>query len=404
MPKKSKHHLRLAVVLSHPVQYYSPWFREIARESRLDLKVFYLWDSGVAKTEDRTFQTSFSWDIPLLDDYESEFVTNLSRDPGTHHFSGLDNPGLIDAISQWGPDAILIFGYAWKTHLKVLFSPQLRRIPKLLRGDSHDLHPRTGLKATLIKQLKRGILKRFSHCLAVGHANREYLLEHGVAERNITLVPHCVDNARFSTEVETSREAAADWKAGMDLSSDRPVALFAGKFEPKKRPGDLLEAFLKLPHTNTSAAPALLMVGGGPLEAELRRQAGEALGKTVFFAPFQNQSQMPKVYAAGSFIVLPSFGNGETWGLAINEAMNLCLPAIVSSHVGCARDLIIPNETGWIFESSNVSELQSILKEALSDLGKTRKMGHSAKAHIASFSYEEATKTLLSALEGLKDN
>ena len=37
---------RLAIVASHPVQYYAPWFRHLAATNRLDLKVFYLWDGG----------------------------------------------------------------------------------------------------------------------------------------------------------------------------------------------------------------------------------------------------------------------------------------------------------------------------------------------------------------------
>ena len=38
---------RLAVVLSHPTQYYSPWFRWLATHTDLDLHVFYLWEFGV---------------------------------------------------------------------------------------------------------------------------------------------------------------------------------------------------------------------------------------------------------------------------------------------------------------------------------------------------------------------
>ena len=42
--------LRLAIVLSHPVQYYSPWFRHLAAREELSVKVFYLWDFGVKET------------------------------------------------------------------------------------------------------------------------------------------------------------------------------------------------------------------------------------------------------------------------------------------------------------------------------------------------------------------
>ena len=69
---------RLAVVISHPIQYYSPWFRHLADRDELKLKVFYLWDFGIKETTDEKFGTSFSWDIPLLDGYNFEFLKNMS--------------------------------------------------------------------------------------------------------------------------------------------------------------------------------------------------------------------------------------------------------------------------------------------------------------------------------------
>ena len=86
---------RVAVVISHPTQYYSPWFRALAVEATLSIKVFYLWDFGVAQRHDRQFGRSFQWDVDLLSGYEHEFVPNGARDPGTHHFRGLDNPSLL---------------------------------------------------------------------------------------------------------------------------------------------------------------------------------------------------------------------------------------------------------------------------------------------------------------------
>jgi hypothetical protein len=82
----------LAIVLSHPTQYYSPWFRHISAQGELKLRVFYLWDFGVQPRMDVQFGQTVQWDIPLLDGYDSEFVPNDSRDPGTHWFGGLDNP------------------------------------------------------------------------------------------------------------------------------------------------------------------------------------------------------------------------------------------------------------------------------------------------------------------------
>lgn len=406
---------RLAIVLSHPVQYYAPWFRHLAAREELRLKVFYLWDFGVKETRDRSFGTVFVWDIPMLEGYDSEFLPNRSKDPGTHHFRGLDNPGAVRALAAWKPDAVLLFGYNYQTHIRLLLSHKLSGIRFFFRGDSHELVPRTYWRNRLGLQLRRLVFKRFFGFLAVGKANQGYLDLSLVPRRKIHLVPHCVDNDRFQTVAIEAEADALAWRRDLGLPADAVVVLFAGKFEGRKCPLDLLEAFLGLKQVRsvedegeeTSSDPSclgsgftkpvLLFVGNGSLEKALREAAGPSLGQSVFFAPFQNQLAMPKVYATGDLLVLPSFS--ETWGLAVNEAMNLARPAIVSSHVGCGPDLIIPGETGWIFEAGNVEALRDCLADALADPARLKSMGRRAREHLANYSYECATDALCEALK-----
>jgi glycosyltransferase involved in cell wall biosynthesis len=386
--------MRLAVVLSHPIQYYSPWFAYLAENAPIDLRVFYLWDFGIARRHDPGFDLALQWDIPLRDGYESEMLPNRSKDPGTHHFSGIDNPGLVSRLSAWRPDAILLFGYAYPSHLRVMFSPGLRRVPLLLRGDSHDAARMPGWKTAASRFARALLFRRFAAFLAVGKANTEYYRRSGVAESKIHFVPHCVDNRRFQSAAADAERGAIEWKRELGIPLDRPVILFAGKFETKKRPLDLLRAFTKLDGNGV-----LLFTGAGPLEGQLKEEAGDRIGRTIFFAPFQNQTRMPVVYSAGEVVVLPSYGVGETWGLAVNEAMNLGRPAIVSTHVGCGPDLVRPGETGWIFEAGSVDGLAAALKDALGDLARLQGMGRAARDLVSRYSFEAAASGLLAALD-----
>lgn len=396
---------RLAIVVSHPIQYFSPWFRHIAGSGAVDLKVFYLWDFGVAQRFDRQFGQVVLWDIPLLDGYEHVFVPNQSRDPGTHRFGGLDNPGLESALAGWRPDAVLLFGYLFKSHLRLLFSWRLRKLPLLMRGDSHELFRPRGVRPVLARLARSLLFRRFAAFLAVGKANAGYFRHSGVPEARIHFVPHCVDNARFREAAPQAALDAAAWRAELGIAADACVVLYAGKFEPKKRPLDLLAAFdLALGEMRRTGGPAavLLFVGAGALESALRTASGERTGRTVFFAPFQNQTRMPAVYATGDLLVLPSYGSGETWGLAVNEAMNLARPVIVSSHVGCGPDLVRDGETGWVFEAGNIAALAAIIARALRlDRARLAQMGAAAREHVADYSYEAATAGLLSILSRL---
>jgi glycosyltransferase involved in cell wall biosynthesis len=375
---------------------------QLAALPDLELKVFYLWDFGVVARTDPGFGETFTWDLPLLEGYASEFIPNVSPAPGTEAFGGLHNPGLVAALGDWRPDAILMMGYAYRSHLDVLLSPRLRKVPMLLRGDSHDLARPANLRTWAARQARRLLFRRFSGFLAVGRANADYFRRSGVPEDRIVFAPHAVDNARFRDQEPATRARALAWRRELGIPDGAFVFLFAGKLEDKKRPQDLLAAFAALEGTAAPRPAALLFVGSGAWESRLKAEAGSRLGKTVFFAPFQNQPRMPMVYAAGDVLVLPSLGPSETWGLAVNEAMNLGLPAIVSSHVGCGPDLIEEGRTGWRFPAGDVAALSSALRQAL-EAGDMAFEGlrEAARVKVASYAYGAATAALRDTLERL---
>lgn len=389
--------IRLAVVVSHPIQYYAPWFRELSRQKNLLLQVFYLWDFGVSRQLDQGFGQQLQWDIPLLTGYSYSFVPNKAADPGTHHFSGLDNPTLVPELLNWRPDVVLLFGYTYSSHLSLLLNPRLWRVPFLLRGDSHHLAPIRGLKPLIASVLRRVLFCRFAASLPVGKANAVWMERSGIPRTRQFHAPHAVDNAYFQAAAPKAKAAACLLRENLGIPRHVPVVLFAGKFEAKKRPVDLLEAFVALRHPTA----VLVFVGAGPLEIELKHRAASLGSGRVKFLGFQNQSAMPSTYALADLVVLPSYGSGETWGLCINEAMNLARPVIVSSHVGCGADLVIPSLTGWIFPAGDREALRATLADSLSDLERLKAMGLAARAHINSYSYTEATAGLQRALHAV---
>jgi glycosyltransferase involved in cell wall biosynthesis len=82
----------------------------------------------------------------------------------------------------------------------------------------------------------------------------------------------------------------------------------------------------------------LILVGGGELQDEIDAIAASD-PERFRVLPFQNQSRMPVVYRLGDLCVLPS-AHGETWGMAVNEALACGRPVLASDHVGGAADLV----------------------------------------------------------------
>ncbi len=387
---------RVAIITSHPIQYYAPLFCHIAGATDVSIKVFYLWNFGITQQVDAGFKQSLQWDIPLLTGYDYEFVPNVSSNPGTHHFWGLQNPSLLERVSHYNPDALLLMSYNYASIYNFLWQWNCGRTPLLFRGDSHRLLPNTGSKEWLRRQLISLIYRRFSACLHVGKANYDYFRYHGVPSQNLFFAPHAVDNDRFFSQAEEAHHQAMVWKQELGIPKNHSVILFAGKFISKKRPTDLLQAFLQANLSQVS----LLFVGAGDLESELRSQAAEH--PHIYFAPFQNQTLMPRTYAAANLVVLPSYGSWETWGLAINEALCMSRTVIASTHIGCAQDLIHPYRNGLIFPAGDVSALAACLKEAFSDTERLKMWGEESRKIVGNYSYAQTTQGLRKALIHLR--
>lgn len=384
---------RLAIVASHPVQYYAPWFRRLAAVLP-NLKVFYLWDGGAVARHDPGFGREIRWDLDLLSGYEHEFVPNVSRHPGTDHFNGLDNPALPIRLREWRPDAVLVYGYGWRSLARLALT--WRDCPLILRGDTHLLgRERVPPWKRLPRRLLLSVLlRRYRAFASVGAAHARFLREHGVPSEKIFPVPHCVDNERWARQ--SAAAPANELRASLGIPSSHRVILFAGKFETKKRPDLLLAAFRRA----SPPAASLLCVGDGPLGPSLRAQA--AGQPHVHFLPFQNQQSLPATFALADVLVLPSEGPGETWGLIVNEAMAAGIPCIVSDHVGCREDLIVEGVTGWSFPHGDAGELAARLQTAVIALDQRGgAIRQAVLSYIARYEYDTASAALIAALAAI---
>lgn len=340
--------IKISFIVSHPIQYYVPLYRRLAARSDVRIRVFYTWHAGQSAQLDRGFKKPVAWDIPLTDGYDFELVPNTARTPGTHHYWGLQNPELVARVRAWQPDAVHVTGYAWHSHLWAMRSLARRGLPVLFRGDSHLLNERQqGWRWRAKRFLLARIFSWPAAFLCVGRANKDYYRAFGVPEAKLFDCPHSIETERFAEPDGELEAAARAWRRELRVTEQQKVLLFAGKFEDKKRPVALMEAFLRAAPPQT----VLVMVGDGELGEPVRALAARYL-EHFRVLPFQNQSRMPLVYRLGDALVLPS-AYGETWGLAVNEAMACGRPALVSDRVGCHADVIRSGENGDVFAADD---------------------------------------------------
>ena len=388
---------RLAVVVSHPVQYHAPWFRALAKVT--DLEVFFCHRQDAAGQAAAGFGVEFEWDVPLLDGYKHTWLVNTARHPNVSSFFGCDTPELADRLRTGAFDACIVSGWYLKSYMQAILGSQRAGIRVIARGDSQLATSRSPVWRAVKYVPYRKLLRSIDAHLYVGKANRAYLEHYGVSDAQLFFAPHFVDNEFFATRARAARAAGdvQDIRRQLEIPERAIVFAFAGKFIDKKRPADLIHA-LSIAHKSDSNIWGML-IGSGPLESELSALAS-SLAVPVRFAGFRNQTEIPAHLAASDALVLPSDG-GETWGLVVNEAMACGLPAIVSDAVGCAADLVEPGKTGYQFPLADIGRLATSIETLARDLVTRRQTVTDAVAlKIAEYSCEAAVQGTLAALDG----
>lgn len=378
---------RLAIVTTHPIQYNAPFFRRLTERGKIHPGVFYTWGKSVLENKyDPGFGKTVDWDIPLLNGYEYYFTENVAKVPGSHHFMGIRNPKLNREIIDWKPDAIMVYGWSFASHLSCMRYFH-RRLPVLFRGDSTLLDENGSFKYLLRKGFLRWVYHHIDTALYTGTNNAAYFRSFGLKNHQLVFAPHAVDNARFSDTPERKySELALIKRREFGFNDSDIVFLFAGKLEPKKDPELLIQSFMVLKQKNIR----LLIAGNGVLQKRLCEMA--KTDERILFTDFYNQSEMPVLYRMANWMVLPSKGPGETWGLAVNEAMASGVPVIVSDRCGCAVDLVQPGINGFIFSSGSVEALSDILEKA--SASNASAMGLAAASFIGNWSIDSLCNTV----------
>ena len=382
--------MRLGIFVTHPIQYFAPLWRSLASTPGLDLEVFFFSDHSVRGGRDPGFGVDVAWDVAVVEGYAYRFVTrdaNLSR-PRSIAFAGAR-----DTLAQGGFDAVMIHGYVHRFEQQVANAAARLDIRSLLRGELTD-RPRPGAHPVrrLVRELYlRWFYRRIDRFCYVGAEAQDHLLRHGIAPERMFYSPYSVDTELFASQIERFDRAAARRELG--IPPDQRVVLFSGKFIPRKNAGLVFEALERL---EESSRVTLILLGDGDEREALLSRGRALLGERLIAPGFVNQSRIGYYYRAADIFVLPS--RFETWGLVVNEAMQFGLPAVVSSRVGCHRDLVIPGETGAVFPEGDAGGLAVAIQDLIQNPEACEAMGARARQHISRFTTERSIGGILEAL------
>jgi glycosyltransferase involved in cell wall biosynthesis len=407
IPTRRTQRVRLAYLVSHPIQYQAPLLRRIAQEPDIELTVFFGSDFSVRSYEDKGFGVAVEWDVPLLEGYRYEFLPAY-RDTGDAKVFSPISKGILQRLAGEGDkpgfDVLWVHGYSTVNTLQAMVWAKLQGIPVLLRAESwlHD-RVRGAMKLAAKKvffMLLRGMVDA---TLAIGTHNRQYWEHYLGSEFPIFSMPYSVDNAYFQTRSLEATPERETLRAELGFEPGRPIILFASKLQTRKHCADLIEAYALLsPAAGQEPLSYLAIVGDGEERAALEAQAARTGFGSIRFCGFRNQSELPRFFDLCSVFVLPS--RYEPWGLIVNEAMNAARAVIVTDDVGSAIDLIADGVEGFVYPVRDVPALADALRKVLGSPETAEAMGRNALRRIDTWNFDADVVGLRQAIAHVSRN
>jgi glycosyltransferase involved in cell wall biosynthesis len=222
------------------------------------------------------------------------------------------------------------------------------------------------------QNIRNYVLKTAAHAIAGDLEAGQLLEKAGYPSSQISVIPQYGVNPKLfkKKNVFTLKK-----KLGL---KDFTVG-YLGRLVPEKGLHNLLAAFSMLNNKKTN----LLIVGGGPLRAELEAKASIlGLASQVRWVSSLDQSAVPDYLNCMDTLVLPSITTArwkEQFGRVIIEAQ-ACEVPVVGSDSGAIPEVI--DKAGLIFPEGNVPKLAGKLHQLKNSTVLRKNLGQMGHKHV----------------------
>ncbi len=279
-------------------------------------------------------------------------------------------------------DMAVVGGYDYAIKRWVISHCRKRQTPLAMFADS-NIHAELGgtVKMALKRIVKRArlrpIIRKLDRVLCANGSGIEYWKYYGAPADKTLVCAYYSEVLNVATHGGMDRtELLATCGIDTAKSQGKRLLFTAARLVPAKGLHLMINAYRQL--GLAAAGWMWVVVGTGPLETELRQQAGELDGAGIYFVGVQPHDVVKGLAGQAEAFVLPSVY--EPHGIVVSEAMGAGTPVIASDAAGAAIDLVEPGKTGWLFKNGDAAELARALKEATDDPEKLAAMRPACRA------------------------
>ncbi len=180
---------------------------------------------------------------------------------------------------------------------------------------------------------------------------------------------------RFPAWINIDNYLNADTKR---LSTGTFKIIFVGSVTERKNPKIIIESLETIDEDIS-----LEIIGQTPNLKYLKELnkliASSKHAKSITMTPFIKAEELILKYSSANLFILPS--KSEGLGRVIIEAQSTSCPVLVSSNTGMT-DLIIENETGYIFENNNKNDLTKKIQYIIDNYESALQIGLNSKDFV----------------------
>lgn len=274
------------------------------------------------------------------------------------------------------------------------------RIPIVLEVNAPLIYERNTYGKLRFYHIAKRIEKKIFHganaIVVVSAILKKYIMEIGVPEDKVHVVPNGVDISKFNPKINGD-EIRKRYKLDKKI-----IVGFTGSLKPWHG----VDSLIKIVQSTIKRNPDLhfLFVGTGPLEESLKQYVltNNLMADVTFTGglPFQD---IPKYIGAMDIAVAPypKLDNFYYSPIKIFEYMASGKP-VIASKIGQIENIIEHNKTGILVEPGNIDELTDNILKLSCDNDLRKKLGENAFEKVKSeYTWEKNAERILDIYENI---
>jgi glycosyltransferase involved in cell wall biosynthesis len=379
--------LRIAIVVSHPIQHFCPQYVSLAQHPELECRVFFASALGYKKYVDADFKQEISWGNLALDKFSHEFLNGEEVLQVTRQ---LDAPSLDSALERFNPGVVITYGYFQQLQRRAYRWAGRHNIPLAYISDSERRQHRNPLKELIKYPYLRWYFSKIRFFLTVGNANEAFYTHFGIAPARFIRMHFPIDLHSYRASFSNREALNNKIRQQYQINDGELVISVVGKLVPWKNQDHLIDALAVLEKKGHRLH--LFMLGSGPQIDAWKQKAAVLQHSRVYFPGFVGIDELPAYYAATDIYVHPA--SAEPHSIAVSEAIFMGCPVIISNRCGSygESDDVQQGKNGFVYPFGDINALADKIEWMISHPAERKAFG--ITSHEISLQFQQRSHVL----------